>query len=89
MSSPSKIEGNDPQPAWLDHMMEEPLEGCRPTRSAIDPCCHAAAWTDLVGIHAEQRAAPIGMGVQIDQARYDKSARRVDEEMPDCVETRG
>jgi hypothetical protein len=63
--------------ARLDHVLAEPCEIAGARAAGIDRGGDARGAAELLGVDAERGAAPIDMGVQIDQAGRDDGARHV------------
>ena len=69
--------GEDAHLARLDHVLAEAGEVAGPGAAGIDRRGHAGRAAELLGVDAERGAAPIDMGVQVDQAGRDDVARHV------------
>ena len=69
--------GEDAHLARLDHVLAEAGEIARAGAAGIDRRGDAAGAAELLGIDAERGAAPIDVGVQIDQAGRDDITRHV------------
>src|SRR5712675_1427884 len=69
--------GENADLAQLDHVLAEAREVTRAGAAGIDRRGDAGGSAELLGVDAERGAAPIDVGVQIDQARGDDVARYV------------
>ncbi len=69
--------GEDADLARLDHVFPETREISRAGAAGVDRRGDAGAAAKLLGVDAERGAAPIDVGVQIDQARGDDVARHI------------
>ncbi len=69
--------GQNADLARLDHMLAEAREIARPGAAGVDRRGDAGGAAELLGVDAERGAAPIDVGVQIDQAGGDDVARHV------------
>ena len=69
--------GEDADLARLDHVLAEAREIARAGAAGVDRGGDAGGAAELLGVDAERGAAPIDVGVQIDQARRDDVARHV------------
>src|SRR5262245_58086181 len=58
-------------------MLAEASEIPRSSATGMDAGRHSAGVSELFGIYAERRAAPINVSVQIDQARYDDKTANI------------
>ncbi len=63
--------------ARLDHVLAEAREITRASAAGVDRRGDAGGAAELLGIDAERGAAPIDVGVQIDQAWGDDVTRHV------------
>src|SRR3954447_17202653 len=63
--------------ARLDHMLAEARKIAGPRAAGIDRGGDAGETAELLGIDAKRRAAPIDMGVEIDQPRGHDELRDV------------
>ena len=61
--------GEDAHLARLDHVLAEAREIARAGAAGVDRRGDAGGAAELLGVDAERGAAPIDMGVQVDQAR--------------------
>ncbi len=66
--------GKDAHLAALDHMLAEPRKVAGAGAAGIDCGRDAGAAAEILGVDAERGAAPVDMGVQIDQSRCDNAA---------------
>ena len=69
--------GQDAHLARLDHVLAEAREIARAGAAGVDRRGDAGGAAELLGVDAERGAAPIDVGVQVDQARRDDVARHV------------
>ena len=53
----------------LDHVLAESRQVARPGAAGVDRGRDAAQAAELLGVDAERSAAPIDMGVEVDDAR--------------------
>jgi len=69
----------DPGVRNVGHVAPEAVEGVVPEAAGVDPGGDAGAGRHAVGLDAEFRAAPVAVGMQVDQARRDVEAAGVDD----------
>ena len=69
--------GQDAHRAALDHVLAEAGEVAGAGAAGIDGRGHARGAAELLRIDAERGAAPVDVGVQVDQARRDDAPRHV------------
>ena len=69
--------GENADLARLDHVLAEAREIARAGAAGVDRRGDAGGAAELLGVDAERGAAPIDVGVQIDQARRDDVTRHV------------
>ena len=69
--------GQNADLARLDHVLAEAREIARAGAAGVDRRGDAGGAAELLGVDAERGAAPIDVGVQIDQAGGDDVARHV------------
>ena len=69
--------GEDAHLARLDHVLAEAGEVAGTGAAGVDRGGHAGGAAELLGVDAERGAAPVDVGVQVDQARRDDLARDV------------
>ena len=73
--------GEDPRARALHHMPAETQEVAGPGAAGVDEGRGPAAPRQGVGIHPQGGAAPVDMGVQVDQPRHHQAAGRVDQRL--------
>ena len=66
--------GQDPHGAWLDHVLAKSREIAGASAAGIHRRGHRRGPAEFFGIYAQRCAAPIDMGVQIDEPRRDDPA---------------
>ena len=71
--------GEDPAARALDDVVAEAREVAGPGAAGVDEGGGAAAPGQRVGVDAQRGAAPVDVGVQVDQPRHDEPAAGVDD----------
>ena len=66
--------GQDAHLRRLDHVLAETGEVTWPRAAGVDRCRHAGGAAELLRVDAERGAAPVDVGVQVDEARGDDKA---------------